>query len=153
MNQAELRTAIANPAEGQGAAFEPGLVTRILDDVGQEPGNLPLLEFALTLLWERLDQGWLTHAAYEEIGRVGGALARYAEDVYLALEKPTRRCPTGFCPIGAAWSGHGGYPSYGEQAEFGEKRWNLIQHLADKRLVVTGQTMKDEKQSKSSTKP
>jgi hypothetical protein len=25
------------------------LGTRILDDVGEEPGNLPLLEFALTL--------------------------------------------------------------------------------------------------------
>ena len=53
MTRDELRVAIDRPAEMQGAAFEPGLVERILDDVGEEPGNLPLLEFALTLLWER----------------------------------------------------------------------------------------------------
>ena len=140
MNQAELRTAIANPAEGQGAAFEPGLVTRILDDVGQEPGNLPLLEFALTLLWERLDQGWLTHASYEEIGRVGGALARYAEDVYLALdENQLEDAQRVFVQLVRPGQGTEDTRRIGSKPEFGEKRWGLIQHLADKRLVVTGQ--------------
>ena len=38
-----FRSAIEKPAELQGAAIEPGLVERILDDVGEEPGNLPLL--------------------------------------------------------------------------------------------------------------
>ena len=55
MNREELQAAVEKPAELRGAAFETGLVQRILDDVGHEPGNLPLLEFALTLLWERLD--------------------------------------------------------------------------------------------------
>ena len=82
MNRDELRAAIEEPAEVQGAAFESGLVERILDDVGEEPGNLPLLEFALTLLWERHRHGWLTHDGYEAIGRVEGALARYADQVY-----------------------------------------------------------------------
>jgi len=140
MSSSELRTAIANPAEGQGAAFEPGLVTRILDDVGQEPGNLPLLEFALTLLWERLDQGWLTHAAYEEIGRVGGALARYAENVYLALEKDVQEdAQRVFVQLVQPGQGTEDTRRLGSKPEFGQKRWNLIQHLADKRLVVTGQ--------------
>ena len=75
MNREELRAAIEKPAELQGAAFEAGLVNRILEDVGQEPGNLPLLEFALTLLWDRMQAGWLTHEVYDEIGRVEGALA------------------------------------------------------------------------------
>ena len=82
MSRGELAVAIEKPAEVQGAAFEAGLVERILDDVGEEPGNLPLLEFALTLLWERQSYGWMTHAGYEEIGRVEGALARYAEEVF-----------------------------------------------------------------------
>ena len=42
------------------AVAEPGLVDRILEDVGEDPGNLPLLEFALTLLWEGQANGKLT---------------------------------------------------------------------------------------------
>ncbi|MEZ4769742.1 MAG: hypothetical protein R2844_15085 [Caldilineales bacterium] len=72
MNRSELQAVVEKPAEPRGAAFETGLVARILDDVGEEPGNLPLLEFALSLLWERMDQGWMTHEAYDAIGRVDG---------------------------------------------------------------------------------
>src|SRR4030042_3297958 len=43
MNRQELHMAIEKPAEMQGEAFEPGLIQRILDDVGDKPGNLPLL--------------------------------------------------------------------------------------------------------------
>jgi len=90
MTRDELRQAIEAPAEKQGAAFEAGLVERILDDVGSEPGNLPLLEFALTLLWERQSDGWLTHENYEAIGCVEGALASYADEVYTSLDENER---------------------------------------------------------------
>jgi len=33
--------------------FEAGVVKRILSDVGDEPGNLPLLEFVLKELWDK----------------------------------------------------------------------------------------------------
>jgi WD40 repeat protein len=62
--------------------FEPGLVDRILDDAGSEPGHLPLVEFTLDRLWSLRRAGMLTHQAYEDLGRVPGALARYAEHVY-----------------------------------------------------------------------
>ena len=90
MTQDELRAVIEMPAEKQGAAFEPGLVNRILDDIGEEPGNLPLLEFALLLLWENQTAGWLTHNAYETIDQVEGALTRYAEQVYSDLDTPAK---------------------------------------------------------------
>ena len=86
MTRQELHMAIEKPAEMQGAAFEPGLVERILDDVGEKPGNLPLLEFTLTQLWERQTDGWLTHADYEAMGCVEGALAAYADQVYAELD-------------------------------------------------------------------
>lgn len=60
-------------------AFEPGLPERIVDDAEAEPGCLPLVQFALTRLWERRQHTLLTHAAYESLGRVGGALTAYAE--------------------------------------------------------------------------
>ena len=65
MDRGELARAIAKPAEIQGRAFESGLVERIIDDVGDKAGRLPLLEFALTKLWEEQEAGWLTHEAYE----------------------------------------------------------------------------------------
>ena len=48
MNRQELQDAVQKPAEKQGVKLEQGLTERILEAVGEEPGNLPLLEFALT---------------------------------------------------------------------------------------------------------
>lgn len=85
MNRQELRRAIVEPAKVYGLQLEDGLVDRILDAVGHEPGNLPLLEFSLMLLWENQDNGVLTHAAYERHGELAGAIATQAEEVYLSL--------------------------------------------------------------------
>ena len=139
MNRAELQAVVEKPAELQGAAFETGLIPRILDDVGEEPGNLPLLEFALSLLWERLDQGWLTHDAYDEIGRVDGALARYAEEVYEALSPEHQQTAQRiFIQLVQPGEGTEDTRRVARRSELGEGNWPLVQHLADKRLVVTG---------------
>jgi hypothetical protein len=73
-----------------GVTFAEGLVKRILDDVEGEPGILPLLEFALTELWQRRSGKQLTHAAYEEIGEVQGALGRHADREYGKLNDADR---------------------------------------------------------------
>lgn len=85
MTREELQRAIVEPARKTGLNFESGLAKRLLDDVGSEPGNLPLLEFALTELWLRRDQRLLTHRAYDEVGGVTGAIAGRAEAVYQAF--------------------------------------------------------------------
>ncbi len=82
MTEEELRRAIEEPAKSVGMGFETGLVERILEEVRGEPGALPLLEFALTELWEGQRGGLLTHEAYEEFGGVGGAIAQRAEREY-----------------------------------------------------------------------
>jgi hypothetical protein len=87
MRRDELRQVIEGPARRVGLEFEPGLVDRLLDDVGDEPGNLPLLEFALTELWEGREGRRLTKAAYEALGRVAGAIGRRAETVFAKLTK------------------------------------------------------------------
>jgi WD40 repeat protein len=139
MTQDELRAAIEKPAEKQGAAFEVGLVERVLDDVGEEPGSLPLLEFALTLLWERLDRGWMTHAAYEEIGRVDGALARYAQEVFEELNEAERSLARRiFVQLVRPGEGTEDTRRLAARAELDEEHLPLVQHLADQRLVVTG---------------
>jgi WD40 repeat protein len=139
MNRGELRSAIVNPAKKQGAAFEPGLVERILDDVGEEPGNLPLLEFTLTLLWERLDHGWFTHATYEEIGQVGGALTRYAEEVFALIDESQQdQAQKIFTQLVQPGEAAEDTRRVATKEELAGNEWSLVQFLADKRLVVTG---------------
>jgi hypothetical protein len=48
MRREELQAANELPAKKLEVQLESPFTQRILDDVGQEPGNLPLLEFALT---------------------------------------------------------------------------------------------------------
>ena len=86
MRREELKRAVTEPAAQVGLGFEDGLVDRILEDVGSEPGTLPLLEFLLTELWARCERGLLPHGAYAAIGGVRAAIATRAE---AELEKLT----------------------------------------------------------------
>ncbi len=80
MGRGQLREAIVGPAErSPGLAFEPGLVDRILDDAGAEPGRLPLVQSLLADLWEQREGGYLTVRGYEAAGGVAGAVAQRAE--------------------------------------------------------------------------
>ena len=81
----ELERAITGPAERVGATLEPGLLAEMVADVVDEPGALPLLQYALTELFDRRDVDILTRAAYDAIGGATGALAGRAEAVYAAL--------------------------------------------------------------------
>jgi hypothetical protein len=81
----EIYAAITGPAERAGLELESSLVATILQDVGEQPGTLPLLQYALTELYERRDGRRLTLAAYQAGGGVFGALAGRAEGLYGAL--------------------------------------------------------------------
>ncbi len=80
----DLRDAITEPAKRQGYIVEDALLLQILEDVGKEPGFLPLLEFALTKLWEKRDTEnyLLTLKQYEKLGGLIGSLNLHAERVY-----------------------------------------------------------------------
>ncbi|MBB5805911.1 WD40 repeat protein/energy-coupling factor transporter ATP-binding protein EcfA2 [Saccharothrix ecbatanensis] len=80
---AELREAVEGPlAEPGMPVLQKGLADAVLEDLQNERNPLPLLEFTLTLLWERQDRGVLTHDAYRELGGVAGAVSTYAEQVW-----------------------------------------------------------------------
>ena len=137
MGRDQLRAIIEGPLP-QPVRYEAGLVERILGDVGEEPGSLPLLEFALTLLWERQDQGKLTHAAYEQLGGVDGALASYAERVYIDQLRPEDQEEARRLLIQLVRPSDVGEPvrRVARRPELGEPRWRLGQRLAATRLLV-----------------
>ncbi len=82
LNDEELVETITGPADNVGAIIEDGLIEIIIDDVREQPGALPLLQYALTELFERREGALLTAAAYQDIGGTLGALAKRAEEVY-----------------------------------------------------------------------
>ncbi len=86
----ELERAIVRPAASVGVQLEPGLATEVIADIARQPGELPLLQYALTELFERSDGHRLTREGYAAIGGVLGALARRADDVYAALDAEGR---------------------------------------------------------------
>ena len=138
MTREELTRVVRLPAERQGRAFESGLVERIVDDVGEKAGSLPLLEFALTKLWEHQAAGWLTHDAYERIGRVEGAVARHADTVYAGLGPDERqRSRRVFVQLVQPGEGTEDTRRLATRAELDDD-WLLVQKLADARLVTTG---------------
>jgi WD40 repeat protein len=139
MDRAELTRAIRLPAEAQGRVFEAGLVERIADDVADRPGALPLLEFALTRLWEKQEDGWLTHAAYDAVGRVSGAVTEHADAVYQGLPDEARAgARRVFVQLVQPGEGTEDTRRQATRDEVGED-WGLVRRLADARLVVTGQ--------------
>jgi len=87
----ELERAIRGPAERIGIRPEPGLVAEMIADVAHQPGALPLLQYALTELFEHRDDEQLTLAAYREIGGIAGALSARADRIYESTEPHGRR--------------------------------------------------------------
>ncbi|MER6411016.1 nSTAND1 domain-containing NTPase [Streptomyces humidus] len=88
----DLHAIITRPAHTAGASAESGLAERIITDVlaadptalstRQAPVTLlPPLQLALSQLWERREDGRLTHRAYDRIGEVSGALTTWCNTV------------------------------------------------------------------------
>lgn len=80
-----LAQAIAAPARSVGVDLEAGLVGRIIGDVENQPGGLPMLQYALTELFARREGPTLTIEGYEQTGGVLAALGRRAEELYQGL--------------------------------------------------------------------
>ncbi len=83
----ELARAITGLAERVGASLEPGLAALMVAEVQSQPGLLPLLQYALTELFEQRQGRCLTHQAYQASGGVVGALAQRADALYTELDE------------------------------------------------------------------
>ncbi|MEZ4867197.1 MAG: SUMF1/EgtB/PvdO family nonheme iron enzyme [Caldilineaceae bacterium] len=143
MTAEERQAAIEQPALNAGRRFAEGLVQVILDDIEAEPGELPLLQFALTELWERQTaDGVLTHGAYAEIGGVSGAIAQRADQTLKSLQDheqaAVRRIFTRLVRVAQPDEGSEDTKRRISLAEVEPVLQTLIYKLADARLLVTG---------------
>ena len=85
MDEVTLREAISKPAELAGYPLDQATVDLLIEQTEGREGALPLLQFALTRIWEGLRQGVAPAVTLEQIGGVGGALAGEAQRVYDSL--------------------------------------------------------------------
>lgn len=90
LEQDDLRAMVLEPAKSVGLTFDEGLVDVILSEACETDRSnglarstiLPLLEFALTQLWDRRADERLTHEAYQDVGGVTGSLSQWADQTY-----------------------------------------------------------------------
>ncbi|MGD2078656.1 MAG: protein kinase, partial [Chloroflexota bacterium] len=87
MTAEELTWAVREPARRMGVGLEEGLTEVIVADVADQPGSLPLMQYALTELFERRQGRRMTRETYQEIGGAMGALGRRAERLYGKLNE------------------------------------------------------------------
>jgi WD40 repeat protein/S1-C subfamily serine protease len=155
MSGDELARAIVEPARRRGRRVQAGLPDRLIADVGRSPGNLPLLEFALTELWALdADSGVLKTDTYErELGYEGpdgpvpgvhGAIAKRAEEVWSTLG-PGERDAARQALLAVVGPGPGGDSAAAATSrrawlkELDEPARAVAGKFADARLLTTGQ--------------
>ena len=86
LNRDQLRSAIEGPARVGGGAITKRLVQRLLNDVGDDNDQLPVLQHALMRTWDaRKDGDPLDLEHYESIGGVSDALSKHADEIYEGL--------------------------------------------------------------------
>jgi WD40 repeat protein len=87
----QRREAIKGPVRVRGANITPQLVNQLLNDMGDNPDQLPILQHALMRTWDnwekdgRLDQP-LDIRHYDVIGRMTEALSRHADEAFADLK-------------------------------------------------------------------
>ena len=87
MTRDQLRLAITGPVAVGGGQIAPRLVRRLLNELGDDQDQLPVLQHALRRTWDFWEQHHqpgepIDIEAYEAIGTLRNALAQHAEEAY-----------------------------------------------------------------------
>lgn len=104
MTPEQCRAAIVGPAAAFGARVAPELADRILEEIGADADQLPLMQHVLMRVWSRACEGSrrveggaeaetplvMTLADYEAVGGLRDALSRHADELYDSLEESER---------------------------------------------------------------
>jgi len=93
LTREQRRAAITGPVAVAGGEITPRLVNRLLNDVGDNPDQLPILQHALMRTWDEWANKITAHNAvhegeaidlccYEAIGGMAQALSRHADEAF-----------------------------------------------------------------------
>lgn len=93
MEDEEKRLAITGPLEKRGVPISEDLIIRLLNDVGDDPDQLPIMQHALMRTFDY----WSTYkigdepmgiSHYEAIGTMSEALSVHCEEIFAGLKHP-----------------------------------------------------------------
>lgn len=93
MQRPHLRAAIDGPVAVAGGSITPRLVERLINDAGDDPDQLPVLQHAVMRAWSARMAGAGVPPAldlqhYEAIGGMASALSNHADEAYAELAPP-----------------------------------------------------------------
>ncbi|MGK7898744.1 MAG: hypothetical protein AB4372_35300, partial [Xenococcus sp. (in: cyanobacteria)] len=157
MRSDELREAVEKPAAEKALFFEPPeTVDRVVDEVSQMPGALPLLSFTLSEMYIKLFHAWVKEGKEERAltvsddldqkGGVAGALTRRANEVYDKLPDEAHRLTMqrvmlrmvelegGEAVRRRVLASELVYADWGEN----QRKDKVLERLLEARLIVTG---------------
>jgi len=95
LTRSQQRKAIMAPASVYRATLTPRLIHRLLNDVGDDPDQLPILQHALMRTWTSWSEENKTEQIdvpdYEKIGGMKEALSKHADEAFNALKDENSR--------------------------------------------------------------
>jgi hypothetical protein len=95
MSRDERRSAIAGPVAVAGGEISPVLLTRLVNDVGDNPDQLSILQHALNRTWAEWQRrggfGDIDLKDYEAVGTMSHALDYHAERAYGELREESQK--------------------------------------------------------------
>lgn len=163
MRSDELRDVVEKPATEMALYFEPAnLVDRLVDEVAQMPGALPLLSFSLSEMYINLHRAWIEEGKedraltvapdFEQEGGVAGSLTRRANQEYDQLPDQAHQITMRQVMLRMVEIDGGEavkrrvlkpellYPSESEN----QRVERVLNSLVDTRLIVTGKDSESE---------
>jgi len=148
IRHSEFQEIVEEPAKKAGLKWErkngEELNEQIINDISSGIDDLPLIEFALSELYNLRDENnQLTFEAYHKIGKINGAVIKYVDDFYNSLTEEDQRL---FYKILSALitlsSGSENLyvrkTALREDLQKSEKYERLIDKLIDKHILISG---------------
>jgi hypothetical protein len=90
LTRAQRREVIEGPVRVAGGSVAPRLVTRLLNDIGDDPDQLPLLQHAMMRAWDHWrgtgEARPIDLVDYDVIGGAAHALSNHADEAYATLD-------------------------------------------------------------------
>jgi energy-coupling factor transporter ATP-binding protein EcfA2 len=92
LSRAERRAAIEEPAKKAGKLVRPEVTQRLLNEIGEDPEQLPVLQHVLMRMWQNASaKAEITLKDYEDAGGVTAAISRHADRIYNGLATDAHR--------------------------------------------------------------